>query len=298
MATARLVCGDCGGGISEGDRFCPRCGARVETNPAQQAGEPSHAIRCKVCGRVVGADANFCESCGANLRMSGGPQQKQKPQKKSVGTEQGTKEGRKRRFPFEPWQVITGAVVAVIIAFFAYSELTRDQQAPKPTIQETLPPPTPEMMQEIGQLQKTVDANPTDANSLIRLANMLSDAGMRSPMLLTRAVNAYTRYLALRPADPNARVDMGICFFEMGRIDTNNAASLFSKAIQEMETVINSNPSHQPAAFNLGIVNLNTGNFEEANKWFKKAVEINPNSELGKKAQQMLEQHAVPGQPN
>lgn len=270
----------------------------METNATRQAGEPTRTIHCKACGREVGAGANFCESCGANLRMPEGSQPKQKPQKKTAGTESGTMEGRKRRFPFEPWQVITGAVVAVIIAFFAYSELTRDQQAPKPAIQTSLPPPTPEMMQEIEQLQNTVDANPTDANSLLRLANMLSDAGMRSPMLLPRAVNTYTRYLALRPADPNARVDMGICYFEMARSDTNSAASLFSKAIQEMQTVANANPSHQPAAFNLGIVSLNAGNFEEANKWFKKTVEINPNSELGKKAQQMLEQHAVPGQPN
>ena len=299
MATVKLVCGECGSGLTENERFCPECGARVEGSPAQQAGERSLNLRCKACGRHVAAHANFCESCGASLRGAAGThQQKQKTQKKNAGVEQRTKEGRKKTFPFEPWQVITGAVVVVILAFFGYTELTRDQQGPGRNVQENPSPPPPEMMPAIEQLQRTVDASPTDAASLLRLANMLHDAAMRSPMLLTRAINTYQKYLALRPVDPNARVDMGICYFEMARVDTNNAASLLSKSIQEMQTAFTSNPSHQPAAFNLGIVNLNAGNFEEANKWFKKAAEIDPNSDLGKKAQQMLEQHSTPGQPN
>jgi tetratricopeptide (TPR) repeat protein len=154
------------------------------------------------------------------------------------------------------------------------------------------------MMKQIEELQRVVDANPTDDASLLRLANMLHDAGLRSPMLLNRAINTYTSYLARRPGDPNARVDMGICYFELARIDTNNTASLFAQAAREMETALKSNPTHQPAAFNLGIVKLNAGNLEEANRWFAKAKEIDPNSDLGKRAQQMIEQHTFQNQPN
>ena len=298
MAIARLVCGGCGAVLTRDDKFCARCGARVDAGAPKQSVELLSSVRCKACGREVAADANFCESCGARLRGATASQQKQKIQKKNAGGESRAKEGHTERFRFEPWQVITGVIVAAIIAFFAYTELTRDQQPRSPVVQQSTPPPAPEMMQQIEQMQRTVDANPADAASLLKLANMLHDAGMNSPMLLNRAINTYSKYLALKPTDPNARVDMGICYFEMARADTNNAATWLSKSIQEMQAAFTSNPTHQPAAFNLGIVNLNAGNLEESNTWFKKAVEIDPNSTLGKKAQQMLEQHSAPGQPN
>ena len=121
---------------------------------------------------------------------------------------------------------------------------------------------------------------------------------MNNSTLLTRAIDAYTKYLKLKPNDPNPRVDMGICYFEMALVDSDNRSSLIAKSIQEMKSVFDANPTHQPSAFNLGIVNLNAGNLEESNKWFRKTVELNPNSDLGKKAQQMLDQHSGQGQPN
>lgn len=191
-----------------------------------------------------------------------------------------------------------GVVVVGLVIFFAYLELNREQPVAKPVVQEVLPAQSAAMMKEIDQLQQTVDASPKDDASLIRLANKLHDAAMSNPNLLTRAIDTYAKYLKLKPNDPNARVDLGICYFEMARVDTNNGASLFSRAIQEMETAIRANPDHQPAAFNLGIVNLNAGNLEKSTEWFTRAVKINPNSDLGKKAQQLVEQHSFQGQPN
>ena len=254
-------------------------------------------MRCGECGREADADANFCESCGSALKAgSRSPQLKHGPQKKNAKTERPAKA--KKKFSFEPWQLITGGIVLSLVAFFTYSELTREPPsrnlAPQ---QENFQAPTAGMLQEIEQLQNTVDANPKDAASLIRLANMLHDVGMHNQMFLNRAINAYSKYLKLKPTDPNARVDMGICYFEMARVDTNSAASWMTRSIQEMEAAFKSNPDHQPAAFNLGIVNLNAGNPEESAKWFHKTMEINPTSELGKKAEQMLQQHSSQGPP-
>jgi Tfp pilus assembly protein PilF len=61
-----------------------------------------------------------------------------------------------------------------------------------------------------------------------------------------------------------------------------------------METVAKNSPTHQPAAFNLGIVNLHMGNLEESNKWFKRAVELDGSSELGMRAQNILQKHTFP----
>lgn len=299
MAITKAVCGDCGAALSQGDRFCPQCGAIVEgMATAEGRAEASH-VRCGVCGHEAGVDANFCESCGSSLKGAGGaPRQKQGSRKTNARTEHSTREKGKRRVSFEPWQLITGGMVLLLVAFFAYTEVTRDPPTRKPSTQESVPAPTAEMLQEIEQLQRAVDANPNDVASLIRLANLLHDVGMHNQMFLNRAINTYAKYLKLKPSDPNARVDMGICFFEMAREDTSNAASWLSRAIQEMETAFKFNPDHQPAAFNLGIVNLNAGNLEESSKWFKKAMDIDGSSDLGKKARQMLEQHSLQGPPN
>jgi tetratricopeptide (TPR) repeat protein len=145
---------------------------------------------------------------------------------------------------------------------------------------------------EIDRLQTTVDAEPNNAAALLQLANKLHDQSATSPQLLFRSVEAYKKYLVLKPDDPDARVDLGICYFYLTRIDTVNASQLISMALNEMQTVAKAHPNHQGAAFNIGIVSLNVGNTEESSTWFKKAVEINPNSDMGARAKKLLEQHS------
>ena len=45
---------------------------------------------------------------------------------------------------------------------------------------------------------------------------------------------------------------------------------------------------HQPSAFNLGIVYLHLSDVDSSTIWFRKAVEIDPESDLGKRAQNMI----------
>jgi tetratricopeptide (TPR) repeat protein len=118
--------------------------------------------------------------------------------------------------------------------------------------------------------------------------------GLSAPSLLNDAIDAYTRYLQLKPADPNARVDLGICYFELGRSDSTQSPKLFQAAVREMKTAIASAPTHQPAAFNLGVVSLFMGDTDEATKWFRKTIDLGPDTELGRRAKNLLEQHAFP----
>ena len=313
MGIAKLVCDDCGAVVSSVDKYCPQCGTRLEISPEtvlNSVGSP--VARCPVCGAQVDARANFCESCGASLnagnpRVANGNQVSQrnvieKPQKAAKKpTVQRNKE--RQKLPrFEPWQLITGVVVLVLVGFFAYYQLSREPVSQKITTQENFPSQPAPSLQDIEAQQARVDASPKDGPAVLRLANMIHDAALHDSRLLTRAIKTYTEYLALKTGDSNARanaqVDMGICYFEMARADTANAQTLLSRAIQEMQAAFTSNPTHQPAAFNLGIVNLNAGNMEESTKWFQKTIEINPNSELGKRAQQMVEQHSPQSAPN
>ena len=84
------------------------------------------------------------------------------------------------------------------------------------------------------------------------------------------------------PKDTDARVDMGVCYFNLQD---------YANAIAEMETALTYNPNHQIAHLNLGVVNLSAGNLEKSKEWLKKAVALNPTSEVGVKAQQLLNNH-------
>lgn len=142
------------------------------------------------------------------------------------------------------------------------------------------------MIAEIEQLQKRVDANPDDVEAVLTLANRLHDVQM-----FPRAITMYEKYLQRKPEDTDARVDLGICFFEMGLADEAQREEYFTKAREEMKQALVANPKHQLAHFNLGIVYLRSGNMEESNAWFRKCYELDPNSETGKRARELYTQH-------
>jgi len=296
MAVPRMVCSDCGADVSSGDRHCAQCGA-----PLERAGESSSAPslmfagvsrRCDVCGNENEHAGRYCESCGSRLTGSSAtsttPHREQKKNRQPVL--KAKKKASARRF--EPWQVMAGIAIVALIAFFVYTELIKDIPKGEAHVHDNVTPPAVSV-QEIERLQAIVASNPSDAPSLLRLANVLHDNALHDSRFLLRAIESYQKYLALQPTNPDARVDLGICYFELGRVDSTNSAKLFDKAIQEMESALRSSPTHQPAAYNLGIVNLNAGNLEQSNKWMKKAMELNPQSELGQRAQRILEQHSL-----
>ena len=75
---------------------------------------------------------------------------------------------------------------------------------------------------------------------------------------------------------------MGVCYYETGKND---------EAIAAMEKALKYQPRHQIAHLNLGIVNMTAGNSVKAVEWWKKAVEIDPANEIGKKAEELIKTH-------
>ncbi len=301
---ARPVCSECGTVLGMKQASCGSCGATIEwegtfaeENP--QPGPVPVAAVCDVCGHKNSQPGMYCESCGARLAgtPSGEPRgaykqaegNRKKDQK--AQSKKNKKKSRSRK-KVDPFMIGAAVVIAVIAGYFAYLEITRETPGLVQAPHESLAPETTAMINEVERLQGVVDANPNDAASLLRLANTLHDLSLQDPRLLMRAVNTYERYLSIRPDDPNARVDLGIVYFELARVDSVNTRELIAKSIREMETVASAHPDHQPAAFNLGIVNLNAGKTDESERWFRKAIAINANSDLGARAQRLLEQHS------
>jgi tetratricopeptide (TPR) repeat protein len=287
MAVAKLVCGDCGGALAQSDVRCPSCGASIEKEAS-----PVQPAACSVCGQPNAPGTEFCHSCGA--RLAGRPPERKGKGEKSA--KQPRKPDRTTGKNVGVWQIISAVAVLALLSYLVYMQVAGEKSpapsaAPAGTTQGDSPLSGIGMQSvDLKPLEDAVRKRPSDAGAQLMLANALHDNRM-----LSRAVDAYRKYLTMRPKDPDARTDLGICYFQQAQADSINRESLLHEAATAMEEAFNSAPRpHQPSAFNLGVVYLHLSELEESNKWFRKAVEINRDSDLGKRAQNMITQHAVP----
>lgn len=141
-------------------------------------------------------------------------------------------------------------------------------------------------LKEIENLEKLVKENPQDYESILKLAHLYQDTGQ-----LEKSIVKYKQYLEKFPDNADARIDLGVSYYQLAFEDESRKNQLFTDAITEMETALKYEPKHQLGHFNLGIVNLQNGNMEKARKWFKECISINPNSQIAQKAMEILQQH-------
>jgi len=112
---------------------------------------------------------------------------------------------------------------------------------------------------------------------LLKLADLRFDSDF-----FQEAIKNYQSYLYKRPNDVDARLDMGISYYNIKNT---------TKAIEIMEKAIKIKPNHQVGLLNLGIVNLTAGNFEKSKEWLQKAIKVDPNSQYAKQAKELLKAH-------
>jgi Tfp pilus assembly protein PilF len=230
---------------------------------------------CNECGYKFEKEYKFCPECGT--KVSGSKNSKSKNVESKVATD-----GDKTLDPKVLYGILIGgfAVIAIIIltsgvldsAPVNTSVMNQNQVAPNTNSGVNL-----NNMQMINDLEAKIKQNPEDYNSLLQLAHLKNDSG-----LFEAAIQNYKTYLAKNPKDADARVDMGVCYFNLQD---------YPNAIREMETALTYVPNHQIAHLNLGVVNLQAGNIEKSKEWLKKAYDLNPTSEVGKKAEQLLNNH-------
>jgi tetratricopeptide (TPR) repeat protein len=229
-----------------------------------------------------------CTACGARL---GAKQTARAAQPARTTRHQGRAREKSGLRGFEPWQIISFVAVGALVAVLLYVELSRDHVPAGASAASVAPATMPSLQAppaaDLEPLEAAVVADPKNQEALLTLANALHDNGM-----FLRAVETYKKYLHLQPKNPDARVDMGVCYYELGLADSVNRGRYFALATGEMEAAFRSAPTHQPSAFNLGVVTLQSGDVEASNRWFRKAVELGATSELGVKAQRLLEQHS------
>ncbi len=305
-------CPECGYTLEKEYKFCPECGCELRKieqekkdsvsfsqGNIQQETSPDKII-CDNCGEENSRENNVCSSCGIKLqpgqKIEMPPKSERKkdqkfskqPEKKSRVIQNNKNKSVRIDHPAAKKQlnmfktitiVAVGLGIAVIILIFSgvlNSVIVPGSSSSTETNNQSSGVDLANV-QKINELENVIKNNPKDTASILELAHMKNDAGMYQ-----QAIINYKQYLALVPNDPDARIDMGICYYNLQNYPT---------AIAEMQKAIQYDPKHQIGYLDLGIVNLAAGNFDKSKEWLKKAVNLDPNSEYGKKAEELLKSH-------
>jgi Flp pilus assembly protein TadD len=118
-------------------------------------------------------------------------------------------------------------------------------------------------MAEVQQLQAALEQNPDDADVIRRLGDLNFEI-----QNWPRAQQLYSRYLELRPGDPNVMTDLGISLRESRQFD--QALALFNKA-QEID------PTHWQSYYNeVVVLAFDLKRFDEADQSLSKLQELQP----------------------
>ena len=285
-------CSECGFKLDGDFKFCPNCGSKVETeikSISERQKNFTKSLLCKNCGEENPIENSVCFSCGVPL--SGNKSKKEQghktdSKKKSVlVNDSGKREINSSEKVLDNKKIlIISAVIFVVFIFALVASGVFDTGIQTETTQvdnsSTITNSSSvdlSKIAEINDLEEKIKANPEDLESALHLAHLQQDAGLSE-----KAISNYKKYLAKFPEDADARVDMAICYYNLNDYNT---------AISEMETAIKYQPKHQIAYLNLGIVNLTAKNIEASKEWFKKTVELDPNSEAGKRAAELMHSH-------
>lgn len=309
-------CPECGYKFEKEYKFCPECGLEISKvvqeraeaeMPVESEGEGNNqeTIICYNCGEENDKSNIACTSCGVKLqagviekavkketpksqRIAKAGERKPQANKNNKGKDwkqdKPSAAGKKQLNKFKTFTIIAvGIGVALVLLIFSgiLNSVIIPGSGSTTTVQgESNQSSGVDLanVQKINDLENVVKNNPKDTASILELAHLKNDSG-----LYEQAIINYKQYLALVPTDPDARIDMGICYYNLQN---------YATATAEMEKAIKYDPKHQIGYLDLGIVSLASGNFDKSKEWLKKAVELDPNSEYGKKAEELLKSHS------
>ncbi len=229
-------------------------------------------MSCTSCSADLEWGVAKCPSCGTSVEWP--EAQASKPATAPAGRQSGSS------FPVRN-------VVAVVV-FVGLGVVLLEYFTGSSTVPEAVPQQQGDMainesgadmsvLPHVEELEAKLKTDPSNQEIRRELGNHLMDA-----RFFHRAIAVYRDFLERDPKDADIRVDMGICFKELGDLDT---------AEKEMMTALTHAPRHLHAHFNLGIVNLVQGDLPASTEWFQKTAQLDPNGQLGKRAQQLIDQH-------
>lgn len=99
------------------------------------------------------------------------------------------------------------------------------------------------------------------------LINNIKDS-IQQMVVVSKTIECYEQVLKLNPINLDAKTELGVCYAEA----TNEPM----KGIAMLLEIVNENPKHLNAHFNLGILSIKSGQYDKAIARFEKVLEINP----------------------
>ena len=175
---------------------------------------------------------------------------------------------------------ISGATVAILRGTKG-AEKTAVVQKPQmaPPGAPAPAPPAREPLQAASQiqtLQEIVKKDPKNLSAWVELGNLYFDADQPK-----EAIDAYSRYLAVKPDNPDVRTDMGIMYRKLGQSD---------KALDEFRKAARSDPKHVNSRYNIGLVLLHDKqDIQGAIKAWEEYLKVDPNSERAQRIKSQME---------
>lgn len=167
--------------------------------------------------------------------------------------------------------ILLSVAVLVVIGFFGGRAIVSE---PSPGHTSQHPPIEGDATGSMGGMGSMVDI-PEDYESLVALGNQMMDNG-NYPM----AAECYRRSLEITDA-VDVRVDFGACLHGMG---------LPARAMEEFRRVLESQPEHPIAIFNMGIVMNSQQMADSARVYFRRCLELQPDGPVASQAQEYLDQ--------
>ena len=150
-----------------------------------------------------------------------------------------------------------GAVAAAILIYTAI-DANRQRNSARPPVEGS----SADQQKQAEAAQAVLARDSTDVDAHVALANVLYDTGNWN-----EAIVHYRAALRRDSTRVPSIVDLGVCYYNLG--DTPDAERLFLLAL--------SKDPHQPVAlFNLGIVNERRERYDEALRYYHRALESGP----------------------
>lgn len=143
--------------------------------------------------------------------------------------------------------------------------------APNPSDRDSI-----EVASKIQTLKEIVKKDLKNLAAWVELGNLYFDSDQPK-----EAIDAYSRYLAIKPDNPDVRTDMGIMFRSLGRFD---------RAIEEFRKAAQGDPKHANSRYNIGIVLLHDKrDMKGAIKAWEEYLKVEPQGERADRVRTQME---------
>jgi len=254
-------------------------------------------VNCPRCGESLPPELDLCDACGFDLaaRVAGhssaagsreGPAGLRESHPAPVARRERSGGGSASRgenagVPGIAWLLlVVGLAVGGMIGFALHSAVGPRAESGMPagpadvmaggSGNETQAGGAPQrmpaqIMQMVQEYKAALAKNPNDLEALVGLANLEFDSSQWD-----KAIQYYSRALAIDSKNADVRVDRAIAYHATGQNDV---------AMKELLRITREHPTHKNAWLNLGVVSRDLGDRAQAIRAWERYLELDPQGE-------------------